>query len=113
MVEREAKLDRVFHALSDGTRRKMLRRLAGGEHSVGELAAGFEMSFAAGAKHVKVLENAGLIDRRKAGRRQMCSLRAQPLGEADKWLRQWEKFWTVRLDRLQALVESDRERKDD
>jgi DNA-binding transcriptional ArsR family regulator len=52
-----------------------------------------------------VLENAGLIERRKAGRRQMCSLRAEPLAEADNWLRQWEKFWNARLDRLQALVE--------
>jgi DNA-binding transcriptional ArsR family regulator len=80
---------------------------------VGELGQPFAITFAGAAKHVKVLENAGLIDRRKAGRRQMCSLRAGPLAQADEWLRQWEKFWTVRLDRLQAMVESDKERKDD
>jgi DNA-binding transcriptional ArsR family regulator len=114
MVESDLpRLDTIFQALADPTRRGMLANLALGEKSVGELGEPFAISFAGAAKHVKVLENAGLIDRRKAGRRQMCSLRAQPLGEADKWLRQWEKFWTVRLDRLQALVESDRERKDD
>lgn len=91
----------------------MLANLALGEKSVGELGQPFAITFAGAAKHVKVLENAGLIDRRKAGRRQMCSLRAGPLAQADEWLRQWEKFWTVRLDRLQAMVESDKERKDD
>ena len=91
----------------------MLANLALGEKSVGELGQPFAISFAGAAKHVKVLENAGLIDRRKAGRRQICSLRAEPLAQADEWLRQWEKFWTVRLDRLQAMVESNKERKDD
>ena len=89
----------------------MLASLALGEKSVGELAAPFAMSFAGASKHVKVLEGAGLIARRKVGRMQMCSLNAEPLAEAEQWLRQWEKFWTVRLDRLQALVEADEERK--
>jgi hypothetical protein len=53
---------------------------------------------------VQVLESAGLIARRKAGRQQLCSLRAAPLAEADAWLRQWERFWTLRLDKLEALV---------
>jgi DNA-binding transcriptional ArsR family regulator len=114
MVEGDSlRLDTVFQALADPTRRGMLANLALGEKSVGELGEPFDISFAGAAKHVKVLENAGLIDRRKAGRRQICSLRAEPLAEADRWLRQWEKFWTVRLDRLQALVESDKERKND
>jgi DNA-binding transcriptional ArsR family regulator len=85
----------------------MLARLALGERSIGELAEPFEMSFAGASKHVKVLEDAGLVLRRKQGRTHFCSLKAEPLAEADQWLRQWEKFWTVRLDRLQALVESD------
>ena len=89
----------------------MLASLALGEKSVGELAAPFAMSFAGASKHVKVLEGAGLIARRKVGRMQLCSLNAEPLAEAEQWLRQWEKFWTVRLDRLQALVEADEERK--
>lgn len=88
----------------------MLASLALGERSVGELGQPFAISFAGAAKHVKVLEGAGLIHRRKAGRKQMCSLRAEPLAEAEKWLRQWEKFWTVRLDKLQALVESVKEK---
>jgi DNA-binding transcriptional ArsR family regulator len=85
----------------------MLASLALGDKSVGELGEPFAMSFAGAAKHVKVLEGAGLIERRRAGRRQMCSLRAEPLAEAQRWLRQWEKFWNVRLDRLQAIIERD------
>ena len=98
----------TFRALSDPTRRGMLARLALGDKSIGELGEPFHMTFAGAAKHVKVLESAGLIARRKAGRRQICTLRAEPLREAEHWLRQWEKFWSVRLDRLQALVEADR-----
>ncbi len=84
----------------------MLASLALGEKSIGELGEPFSMTFAGAAKHVKVLESAGLIERRKAGRRQICSLKAEPLREAENWLKQWEKFWSVRLDRLQALVEA-------
>jgi len=113
MVESDSlRLDTIFHALADPTRRGMLANLALGEKSVGELGEPFEISFAGAAKHVKVLENAGLIDRRKAGRRQMCSLRGEPLGEADAWLRQWEKFWTVRLDRLEAAIKADANKKE-
>lgn len=101
----ENRLDSTFRALADPTRRGMLASLALGDKSVGELGEPFSMSFAGAAKHVKVLESAGLIERRKAGRRQMCSLRAEPLREAEGWLKQWEKFWSGRLDRLQALVE--------
>ena len=106
MVER---LDATFHALSDPTRRAMLATLARGERSIGELARPHDMSFAGASKHVGVLERAGLIERRKAGRQQLCRLRAGPLGEADRWLRQWEGFWTARLDALEALL---REEKD-
>lgn len=106
MVESDSpRLDTIFQALADPTRRGMLANLALGERSVGELGEPFDISFAGAAKHVKVLENAGLIGRRKAGRRQICSLRAEPLAEAEQWLRQWERFWSARLDRLQALVE--------
>ncbi len=101
MVER---LDATFHALSDATRRGMLADLALGEKSVGELARPFAMSFAGAAKHVKVLEQAGLIARRKEGRMQVCSLRPDRLAEAERWLRQWQHFWTTSLDRLEQLV---------
>ncbi|HEX5257316.1 MAG TPA: metalloregulator ArsR/SmtB family transcription factor [Sphingomicrobium sp.] len=102
----ENRLDVTFRALADPTRRGMLASLALGDKSVGELGEPFHMTFAGAAKHVKVLESAGLIARRKAGRRQICTLKAEPLREAEHWLGQWEKFWSVRLDRLQALVEN-------
>ena len=105
----ENRLDNTFRALADPTRRGMLANLALGEKSIGELAAPFEMSFAGASKHVKVLEEAGLIARRKQGRTHLISIEARPLEEAERWLRQWEKFWSSRLDRLQALVEADKE----
>jgi len=101
----EQRLDAIFHALADPTRRGMLGSLALGDKSVGELGEPFAMSFAGAAKHVKVLESAGLIERRRAGRKHMCSLNPEALQAAEGWLKQWEKFWSVRLDRLQALVE--------
>jgi DNA-binding transcriptional ArsR family regulator len=106
----EQRLDTTFQALADPTRRGMLASLALGERSIGELAEPFDMSFAGASKHVKVLEEAGLIARRKQGRTHVISLEAKPLEEAERWLRQWEKFWSVRLDRLQALVESDKDK---
>jgi DNA-binding transcriptional ArsR family regulator len=105
----EQRLDATFHALADPTRRGMLASLALGDRSIGELGEPYRMTFAGASKHVKVLEGAGLIERRKSGRRQICSLKAAPLAEAEQWLRQWEQFWSVRLDRLQALVERDSE----
>ena len=107
------RLDVTFQALADPTRRGMLASLALGEKSIGELGEPYAMSFAGAAKHVKVLESAGLIARRKAGRKQICTLRAEPLAEAERWLKQWEKFWTVRLDRLQAMIEADKKEKPD
>ena len=101
----EHRLDTTFQALADPTRRGMLASLALGDKSIGELGEPFAMTFAGAAKHVKVLEGAGLIERRKAGRKQICTLKAEPLAEAEQWLRQWEKFWSASLDRLQALVE--------
>ena len=103
----EQRLDITFHALADPTRRGMLANLARGERSIGELAEPFAMSFAGAAKHVKVLEGAGLVARRNVGRSQLCRLNAGPLAEADAWLRQWERFWTLRLDRLEALIAED------
>jgi DNA-binding transcriptional ArsR family regulator len=108
----ENRLDTVFHALADPTRRGMLASLALGEKSVGQLAEPFAMTLAGASKHVKVLEEAGLLSRRKAGRTHVIRLEAGPLAEAERWLRQWEKFWNVRLDRLQALVESDKSKKE-
>lgn len=94
----------TFTALADPTRRGMLAALMKGERSVGELAAPYDMSFAGAAKHVGVLERAGLVERRKAGRQIFCRLRVEPLREADAFLRQWEQFWTHSLDRLEELL---------
>ena len=99
-----AHLDAVFHALSDRTRRAMLARLAGGEASIGDLAQPFSMSFAGASKHVKVLEGAGLVRRRVAGRTHFCRLEAARLAEANAWLRHYERFWTDRLDALEGLL---------
>ena len=104
----ENRLGTTFHALADPTRRGMLARLALGEKSIGELAEPFAMSFAGASKHVRVLEDAGLIARRKVGRTHLISIDAKPLEEAERWMRQWEKFWNARLDRLDALIERDK-----
>ncbi len=82
----------------------MLRALAGGERTVGELAAPHAMTFAAASKHVKVLERAGLLRRRVAGRAHLCRIEARPLAAADDWLRFYERFWSEQLDALGALV---------
>ncbi len=104
MVELEAaKLDTVFHALGDATRRRMLRQLTGGERTVSQLAEPFTMSLAAASKHIKALENAGLIRREVRGRTHICRLDPRPLASAQEWLRFYERFWTERLDALDAL----------
>ena len=105
--ERHAALDSVFHALSDRTRRAMLRSLAAGEHNIGELAAPHRMSFAAASKHVKVLEKAGLVRRRVEGRAHVCRLEPQPLCTADEWLRFYERFWPERLGLLDELLRAE------
>jgi DNA-binding transcriptional ArsR family regulator len=97
-------LDRVFHALADPTRRAMLRQLAGSEQSVGELAEPFDMSFAAAAKHVKVLEGAGLLSRTIEGRTHRCRLEARALAEADRWIAYYQRFWTGRLEALETAL---------
>ena len=108
MVKHDSpQLDTVFHALSDSTRRGMLASLALGERSVGELAEPFAMSFAGASKHVKVLEEAGLVRREVRGRMHICRLEPGPLASADQWLRHYERFWTGRLDALQQLLRED------
>lgn len=112
MVETLAPLDTVFHALGDPTRRAMLAGLAGRERTVGELAAPFAMSLAAASKHIKVLERAGLVRRTVRGRTHVCSLDPGPLRAADAWLRRYERFWSGRLDLLDALLSEDDEAKE-
>jgi DNA-binding transcriptional ArsR family regulator len=105
MVERPADtLSPIFHALADPTRRAMLRRLADGDQTVGELSAPFAMSLAAASKHVKVLERAGLIQRSVQGRTHHCRLAADRLAEVQHWLSFYEGFWTDRFVALDALL---------
>ncbi|MCI4566585.1 metalloregulator ArsR/SmtB family transcription factor [Lysobacter sp. CFH 32150] len=101
------RLDDIFSALSDRTRRDMLRSLAAGERSVGELAAPFDMTLAAASKHIKVLEHAGLVRRTVQGRTHLCRLEAQPLHTGLEWLRYYEKFWNQRLDALDAALRAE------
>ncbi|MCD2181560.1 ArsR/SmtB family transcription factor [Rhizobium sp. GN54] len=105
MVELEAsRLDTVFHALGDATRRKMLRELADGERTVGQLAEPFSISLAAASKHIKALEHAGLIRREVRGRTHVCRLAPGPLASAHSWLSFYERFWIERLDVLERLL---------
>src|SRR3546814_3028116 len=82
----------------------MLASLAKGEASVGELAAPYAMSLAGASKHLGVLERAGLVERRRVGRQHLCRLNPERLAEADRWLKQWERFWSVSLDRLEVML---------
>jgi len=107
MVEQSSEpLDSVFHALADPTRRAMLASLAARERTVSELAEPFSMSLAAASKHVKTLERAGLVRRTVQGRTHICRLDPEPLSDAHEWLRFYERFWSERLDVLEALLRS-------
>ena len=102
MVEHHPeRLDAVFHALADPTRRAILQRLAGGESSIGDLASPFQMTFAGASKHIKALEKAGLVQRRIEGRTHMCQLNPNRLAEAHDWLSFYQRFWSLRLDDLE------------
>jgi DNA-binding transcriptional ArsR family regulator len=108
MVELETlHLDKIFHALSDGTRRSMLRSLADGERSISDLAAPYAMSLAGASKHVRVLEGAGLVRREIRGRTHVCRLNAARLAEAEEWLRHYERFWNRQLDALDASLKAE------
>lgn len=98
----EDRLDQVFTALSDRTRRALLRRLATGPAMVSELAEPFAMSRIAVSKHLRVLEDAALVSREIDGRVHQCSLAAAPLIDAHAWLRQYESFWRSALTSLAA-----------
>ena len=93
-------LDAVFAALADSTRRGILESLAGGELAVSELAAPHDMSLPGFMKHLRVLEDAGLIERSKEGRVVSCELSAAPMKAAAAWMSRYEKFWTEKLDSL-------------
>ena len=103
----EAMLTATFSALADPTRREILKRLSGGELSVGELAEPLEMSWPAVTKHLKVLESAGLLGRRREGRKHVVSLNAGPMRRANEWMDFYRKFWEDSLDRLAEYLENE------
>jgi DNA-binding transcriptional ArsR family regulator len=90
----------TFSALADPTRRAILARLANGEATVNELAAPFPVTLQAVSKHLKVLERSGLITRGRDAQWRPCRLRAEPLGDATRWLEDYRRFWEQSFDRL-------------
>jgi DNA-binding transcriptional ArsR family regulator len=101
----DKRLDAVFAALADPTRRAIIARLASGEASVNELAEPFAMSQPAISKHLKVLERAGLISRGRDAQRRPRKLEPEPLAEATQWLETYRQFWEARFQRLDDLLD--------
>ena len=100
----EKRADAFFHALSDGTRRDILRRVLAGEHSVTALAASYPLSFAAVQKHVAVLERAGLLSKRRHGREQLASGDVAAVRSIASLLGELEEIWRGRIDRIDTLI---------
>ncbi|MDK1029076.1 MAG: metalloregulator ArsR/SmtB family transcription factor [Anaerolineae bacterium] len=105
MVYYNQGLDNTFSALSDPTRRAIVSKIAIGEVPIMELASPFNMSLPAVSKHVRVLENAGLLIRKKRGRVQYCRLNASPMRDATDWLIKYQQFWDTKLDALANFLE--------
>jgi DNA-binding transcriptional ArsR family regulator len=98
-------LDRTFAALADPTRRRILAHLARGDRCVTDLARPHAMSLPAVSKHLRVLERAGLLRRRRYGRIHQLKLEAKPMRQAVRWIEEYRKFWEGSLDRLAAYLE--------
>jgi DNA-binding transcriptional ArsR family regulator len=101
---RHARLNRIFSALGDPTRRLILRALAQHPATITEIARPFRFSLNAISKHVMVLEEAGLVHREIRGREHHCRIDARPLREANDWLEHYRQFWELRLDALELYV---------
>jgi DNA-binding transcriptional ArsR family regulator len=108
----DERLDAVFSALADPTRRRLLVRLTRREASITELAEPFEMTLPAVSKHLRVLERAGLVRRERDGAYHRCRLEARPLGEAVSFLERWRPFWDQTLEQLARHVETPKHAKD-
>ena len=100
----EHQLDRIFYALSDQSRRKMLSDMSAGSLHVKDLAKTFSFTKAATSKHLRVLEDAGLITKVRKGREVLCTLNPNTIKTADDWLRFYRQFWDERLDKLEELM---------
>lgn len=104
MVEYELRLDTIFGSLSDPIRRDILWHVSRKELSVGELVEKYEVSFAAISKHLKVLEKAKLIHKRKEGKKQMVRIAPDALRSADEYLEQYRQMWQGRYEKLDMLL---------
>jgi DNA-binding transcriptional ArsR family regulator len=110
MVEYTLSLDSVFSSLSDPTRRDILRRVSKQELSISEIAKPYDLTFAAISKHLKVLERATLIIKRRRGKEQMVQAVPRALKDADEYLEQYRQLWEERFDRLEALLNEKEEK---
>lgn len=104
MVELSLRLDSIFGSLADPTRRDILHRVATQELSVSEIAHHYKMSLAAISKHLKILEKAKLILKRRQGKQQMVQLAPAALKDASAYLKEYEKLWNSRLDSLEEYL---------
>ena len=104
MVKYYERLDSTFSALADPTRRAILATLMLGESSITKLAEPYRMSLPAVMKHIRVLEQAGLVAQKKIGRTRHCRLAAEPLKEAEQWISQYRRFWEGTLDALERFL---------
>lgn len=111
-VDQEDRVDDLFHALADRTRRDIMRRTLAGEHSVSALAVKYDMSFAAVQKHVVVLEKAGLITKRRRGREQLASGDVAAVRSVAAMLAELELLWRDRIARVDELIASDSTQED-
>jgi DNA-binding transcriptional ArsR family regulator len=100
----KSRLDRVFHALADGTRRSILERLTQGQETLGELARPFGMTLPAVMKHVTVLEEAGLVESGKDGRVRRVRMRPQAMKDAAAWIERYREFWTKQFESLERYL---------
>ena len=112
MANHSASLDTAFHALADPTRRAVLARLVIGPASVKELAEPFPIGLPAFLKHLRVLEDSGLIRSEKAGRVRTCHVRPRQLAAAESWLAEQRALWEARTERLAAYVENELSKED-
>ena len=104
---RELRLDATFHALASATRRRMLTTLAGGDATAGELGKPFAMSQPAASKHIRILEQAGLVSRRVNGRLHLIRVKPRALGPAEDWIARHQKLWNTALDSLGDFLDAE------
>ena len=111
MVEYTPCLDRVFHSLADATRRDILKRVSRAEHTISQLAKPYAMSLAAIAKHVNVLEQAGLVTKERSGKEKVVRIVPATFKAAEEHLSEYEKLWAARFDALEELLNKETSRK--